>query len=118
MTMQKTFGQTLRALREHAEIGLNKLADLVNTSKGYLSDVEHDKVPPPSVDKIEAIAKVLRCDIWVLLRDAGREIEYIARQPAAADFLRKTEEFTPEDWQKAGQLIDIAGLGKGGKREK
>ena len=116
--MKKSFGQKLKESREYAEMSPSRLANLTNTSKGYLSDVENDKVPPPSVDKIEAIAAALNCDIWVLLKAAGREIEYIARQPAAADFLRKTGEFTSEDWKKAGQLVDLAGLGKGGKRDR
>jgi len=115
---EKKFSDVLRAFRERADIGISRLANMTNISKGYLSDVENDKVPPPSVEKIEAIASVLNCDIWALLRAAGREIEYIARQPAAADFLRKTGEFTSEDWKKAGQLVDLAGLGKGGKRER
>ena len=115
--MKKSFGQTLKESREHAEMSLNRLAARINASKGYLSDVENDKVPPPSLDKIEAIAAALNCDIWSLIRSAGREIEYITRQPAAADFLRKTGEFTSEDWRKAGQLVDLAGLGKGGKRD-
>ena len=54
----------------------------------------------------------------IMFRLAGPEIEYITRQPAAADFLRKTGDFTSEDWKKAGQLVDLAGLGKGGKRDK
>jgi transcriptional regulator with XRE-family HTH domain len=116
--MEKTFGQTLKGFRESAQIGLNQLANSIETSRGYLSDVENDKVPPPSVDKIEAMARVLNCDVWALLRAGGREIEYISRQPAAADFLRKTEGYTDEDWEKAGKLVDIAGLGKGGEKNK
>jgi transcriptional regulator with XRE-family HTH domain len=116
--MGKTFGQVLKGLREAAQMGLNQLANNIETSRGYLSDVENDKVPSPSVDKIESIAKALNCDVWLLLKAAGKEIEYIAKQPAAADFLRKTEGYTPDDWQKASQLVDIAGLGKGGQKKK
>jgi len=115
--MEKTFGQTLKGLRESAQIGLNQLANNIETSRGYLSDVENDKVPPPSVDKIESISRALNCDVWVLLKAAGKEIEYISRQPAAADFLRKTEGYTDEDWDKVSKLVDIAGLGKGDKNK-
>jgi transcriptional regulator with XRE-family HTH domain len=116
--MEKTFGQTLKGLRESAQVGLNQLANYIETSRGYLSDVENEKVAPPSVDKIEAISRALKCDVWTLLKAAGKEIEYITRQPAAADFLRKTEGYTDEDWEKAGKLVDIAGLGKGGEKNK
>jgi len=116
--MAKTFGETLRHLRDDVGVGLNKLANIIHISKGYLSDVENNKVPPPSVDIIEAIATVLNIDIWVLLRAADKEIEFITRKPEAADFLRKTKGFKPDDWRKAGQLVEIAGLGKEGKEEK
>jgi len=46
--MTETFGKKLRDLRVNSEFGLRELARLINKSPGYLSDVEHDNVPPPS----------------------------------------------------------------------
>jgi len=115
--MDTSFGETLRKMREEQGRGLRELARRVGKSQGYLSDVEKDKVAPPSVEVILAIAEALQVDKWELLRAADKEVEYIARQPEAADFLRKTSEFGPEEWKKAEQLVEIAGLGKKGKEE-
>ena len=54
--MNDTFGKKLRDLRVNSDIGLRELARLINKSPGYLSDVEHDHVPPPSEDVIVKIA--------------------------------------------------------------
>jgi transcriptional regulator with XRE-family HTH domain len=113
--VDKTFGETLKDARVEAEVGLRELARLIETSAGYLSDVEKDKVPPPSVDLILSIAMALNADKWELLRAADKEVEFITKQPEAADFLRKTSDFGPDEWKKAGQLVEIAGLGKKGE---
>lgn len=110
--MESSFGETLKRIREGSRVGIRELARLVDKSPGYLSDVEKDKVPPPSVELIIAMAGALNADKWKLLRAADKEVEYIIQQPEAADFLRKTSNFGPQDWQKTGQLVEIAGLGK------
>ena len=115
--MNVSFGETLRKMREAQGMGLRELARRIEKSQGYLSDVEKDKVAPPSVEVILAITDALQVDKWELLRVADKEVEYIATQPEAMDFLRKTSDFGPEEWKKAQQLVDIAGLGKKGKEE-
>ena len=112
------FGQKLKEFREKTGLGLRELARLIDRSPGYLSDVEKGNVPPPSVELILSLARVLNIHKWELLRAADKEIEYISKQPEAADFLRMTSDFGPEEWKKAGQLVEIAGLGKGKKEEK
>jgi transcriptional regulator with XRE-family HTH domain len=115
--MDVSFGETLRKTREAEGMGLRELARRIGKSQGYLSDVEKDKVAPPSLEVILAIAEALQADKWELLRAADREVDFIASQPEAADFLRKTSDFGPEEWKKAEQLVEIAGLGKKGKEE-
>ena len=58
--MTETFGKKLRDLRVKSDIGLRELARLINKSPGYLSDVEHDHVPPPSEDVILKIADAIQ----------------------------------------------------------
>jgi transcriptional regulator with XRE-family HTH domain len=60
--MTQTFGKKLRDVRIKSEVGLRELARLVDKSPGYLSDVEHDHVPPPSEDVILKIAAALNVD--------------------------------------------------------
>lgn len=119
--MTETFGKTLRRLRGEAQVGLRELARLVGKSPGYISDVEQEKVAPPSEEVILGIAEALRVDRNELLAAASKldpEISrYVAGEPGAADFLRRAKErgFGSEDWKKLDQLTEIAGLGERGK---
>jgi transcriptional regulator with XRE-family HTH domain len=122
--MNDTFGRKLRNLRVNSDIGLRELARLINKSPGYLSDVEHGNVPPPSEEVIVKIAAVLNVDKKELLAIAKKmdpEISnYVAREPEAADFLRMAREknFNSEDWETLTNLAQAAKLGKADKNKK
>jgi len=119
--MTETFGKTLRNFRLKAEVGLRELARLIEKSPGYISDVEHDNVPPPSEDVILKIASVLNVDKKALLSAAKKmdpEISrYVAGEPEVADFLRMTQEkrFDSDDWETLTKLAEAAKLGKADK---
>jgi len=118
--MDDTFGNTLRTLRLGASVGLRELASLIKKSPGYLSDVELDRVPPPSEKVIVDIASALRVDKNILLSLAKKvdpEVsEYVAEKPQAADFLRMAKErgFDADDWDRLRQLAKLSKLGKDG----
>ncbi len=122
--MTETFGKKLRDLRIHSEIGLRELARLIDKSAGYLSDVEHDHVSPPSEDVILKIAAALNVDKRELLAVAQKmdpELSiYVAQEPQAADFLRmaKEKKFDRADWERLSKLAEAAKLGKVGKKKK
>jgi transcriptional regulator with XRE-family HTH domain len=122
--MKDSFGIKLRELRKQSGIGLRELARLINNSAGYLSDVELERVPPPSEEVILRIAIALDADKKELLL-AAKKVDpelssYVAQQPQAADFLRlaKEKEFDNEDWERLAQLAKISKLGKAEKKEK
>ena len=116
--MIETFGKKLRDLRVESDIGLRELARLINKSPGYLSDVEHDHVPPPSEDVILKIAEAMTADkneLLALAQKMDPEISnYVAHKPEAADFLRmaKDKKFDNEDWDTLTRLAEAAKLGK------
>ena len=122
--MGNSFGEIVKDLRVGAEVGLRELARLVNKSPGYLSDVENDRVPPPSLSVILDIALALKVDKNVLLTAASKvdpELsDYVIKQPQAADFLRmaKDQDYDNGDWERLTQLAKIANLGKGEKETK
>ena len=122
--MIETFGKKLRDLRIDSGIGLRELARLIDKSPGYLSDVEHDHVPPPSEDVILNIATALTVDKRELLTVAQKmdpELSsYVAQEPEAADFLRmaKAKEFDRDDWQALSKIVEAAKLGKDDKDKK
>ena len=78
--MTETFGKKLRNLRVNSEIGLREMARLISKSPGYLSDVEHDHVPPPSEDVILKIAAALNVDkkeLLTVVRKMDPDIDFI-----------------------------------------
>lgn len=118
------FGDTLRNLRLKARVGLRELARMIDKSPGYISDVELERVPPPSEEVILKIAHALGVDKSELLT-AARKVDpelsdYVLRQPNAADFLRmaKEKDFDDEDWERLAQLAEISRLGRQKKEEK
>ena len=112
------FGDTLRNFRLKSGIGLRELARMIDKSPGYISDVELERVPPPSEEVILKIADALGVDRSELLT-AARKVDpelsdYVLRQPNAADFLRmaKERDFDNEDWERLAQLAEISRLGR------
>ena len=112
------FGEILKEKRMNARLTLREFAGRINISHGYLSDLENEKVAPPSETVILDMARVLAVNKNELLKAAEKvdpEVsEYVAHEPRAADFLRmaKEQNFDNGDWEKLSQLAKIAGLGK------
>ena len=57
-----TFGGFIREKRLAAKINLRKMAEILNISPAFLSDIENDHRYPPDKDKIYKIAEVLGLD--------------------------------------------------------
>jgi transcriptional regulator with XRE-family HTH domain len=112
------FGKILKENRMNAGLSLREFAGRINISPGYLSDLENEKVAPPSENLIVEMARTLGIEKGDLLRAAEKvdpEVsEYVAHEPRAADFVRmaKEQNFDNGDWEKLSQLAKIAGLGK------
>lgn len=81
------FGATLRLLRLDAGVSLRALAGHVGVSTAYLSRVEHGHDPPPTPDRLAAIAVALRLPAELLF-ELARQVtpfvaRYLEREPAA-----------------------------------
>jgi transcriptional regulator with XRE-family HTH domain len=99
---EKKFGAFIRREREGRDIGLREMAKKIAVSPTYLSKVERDEFPPPTEDKVRAIAKIIGCDPDDLLARAGRVStdisEIIKRNPVElAALLRTTTGLRAED---------------------
>jgi len=53
------FGAFITAKRKAQEISLRKMAELLDLSPAYWSDIEKGRRNPPNISKLEEIAKVL-----------------------------------------------------------
>ena len=59
MATYKNFGEFLQKKREERQITLRKMADMLDITAPYLSDIEKDRRNPPDMDKLEQISAIL-----------------------------------------------------------
>lgn len=95
------FGARLRENRLRHGISLRKLAELIDVSPTYLSQVEQGKFAPPTANRMARVAEVFGddADHWIGL--AGRipeDLEPIIRQHSTT---------MPELIRLAGQISDL-----------
>lgn len=103
MSVQLTFGQTVRKLREEKKITLRKMALMLEVSATYLSKIERDEPgSKPSEEVIKKISRVLNQDEDELLALAGKissDLQEIIRQNPRklASFLRTAKGKSDEE---------------------
>ncbi|MGA2401955.1 MAG: helix-turn-helix transcriptional regulator, partial [Syntrophobacteraceae bacterium] len=73
----KRFGERLRELREGARKKLKDLAEVMDWSTVYISDIELGRRNPPSQEKILKISKFLGVHPKELLDYADREMKRV-----------------------------------------
>lgn len=97
-----TFGEKIRELRKKAKLTLDQLAEMTESSKSYIWELENKNPPRPSADKIDKIARAL-----------GVTADYLMDQKAdlatAEDeaFFRKYRELSPEAKEKLRRITDV-----------
>lgn len=103
--MAKSFGETIREMREAQDMGLRAAADRLGISPAYLSRIERGKEHPPKPDVIKRIATLLGGDPDLLFRLAESTdpslAEYIHLVPNVPEFLRTAmaQKLTSEDFE-------------------
>jgi len=106
----RSFGETLRGLRQARGIGLRELARRLGISATYLSQIESDACPTPIEERVMAMAQALEQDPDELLALAGRvasDVDAIirARPRAMATFLRTARGLSEEDLRRLTEQI-------------
>jgi PTS system nitrogen regulatory IIA component len=95
------FGAALRLLRLGSGRGVRALAREVGVSAAYISRVEAGLEPPPSAERLVALATALGLPTDLLEELAGRVapdlIEYLHARPAALRLLRALQYADPSD---------------------
>ncbi len=121
MSQPTTFGQRLRQLRKARNLTQRDLAAKVSARlraedrRGfdftYLSKIENDKTPPPSVAAITQLAEVLEADANELITLAGKAPPTLGKtlkeSESARTFFRSAfdADLTEEDWKKLSQEL-------------
>jgi len=104
--MPNALGEKIQTLRKKKGLTLEKLADLTDSSKSYIWELENKNPPRPSADKIAKIANQL-----------GVEIEYLLSEDKAmkeedsvdAKFYREYRKLSPEVRKKIRAMAKLIG---------
>ena len=118
---EQSFGQRIRHLRKEKDLTQRELADRVaarlkaEEGRGfdvtYLSKIENDKMPPPSVAAILQLADILGANSDELLALAGKAPpdlgQALKESEGARTFFRSAREMglTEEDWKALLQQL-------------
>lgn len=102
--MPSPVGTKIRQLRKEQKVSLDRLAELTDSSKSYLWELEHRDSVNPSADKLVRIAEALKVRPEFLMDDRLREIE-----PNEADeaFYRKYRGLDPKTKKQLNRFLEM-----------
>jgi transcriptional regulator with XRE-family HTH domain len=107
--MTNTLGEKVRELRKQKGLSMEKLAELTESSKSYIWELENKNPPRPSADKIARIAAVLgvTADFLVDARESTPVPDVIDEA-----FFRKYRNMDPDTKEKIRQMVELWGRDK------
>jgi len=109
--MSKSFGETIRVLREAQKIGLRTAAEQLEISPAYLSRIERGRERPPRPELIRKMATLFGGDADVLFRLAQSTdpelAGYVNSIPGVPEFLRTAmaAKLTSQDFEHLTEQI-------------
>jgi transcriptional regulator with XRE-family HTH domain len=99
-------GEKIRILRKAKGYTLDKLAELAESSKSYIWELENKNPPRPSADKVAKIAAVLGVTADYLI-DASATVQVEDATDTA--FFRKYQNMDPAIKDKIRRMVDLIG---------
>ena len=101
--MPTPLGEKIRKLRKEKGLTLEKLADLTESSKSYIWELENKNMPRPSADKIGKIAAMLGVTSEFLM-----DVTEGSPTSSVVDtaFFRKYEKMDPDVKEKIRSIVD------------
>ncbi|MEB3286892.1 MAG: helix-turn-helix transcriptional regulator [Vampirovibrionales bacterium] len=104
--MSTPLGNKIRTLRKEKGFTLDKLAELSESSKSYIWELENKNPPRPSADKVSKIAAALGVTGDYLL-DTTETIDIEDASDKA--FFRKYQQMPPPTKEKLRKMMDLLG---------
>jgi transcriptional regulator with XRE-family HTH domain len=96
-------GDKIRALRKQKKLSLEQLAELTDSSKSYIWELENKDDPKPSADKVTKLAAVLEVTTEFLLTDSVATPD---EQVIDEAFYRKYKTMSEGDKKKLRKILD------------
>lgn len=110
--MVTSLGKKIKKLRKEKGYSLDKLAELTESSKSYLWELENPrpgiKNVKPSAEKLMQIAKILSVTTDYLLDDKAGHDEEVIKEA----FFRNFNQLEPEDKKRIQEMIELWGKKK------
>ena len=103
--MATTLGEKIRRHRQEKGYSLDKLADITESSKSYIWELENRDTRKPSAEKLTRIAQALSVTTDYLLDESAVPDEKILQEA----FFRKFNKLDPDDQKKIEQMVDAWG---------
>jgi transcriptional regulator with XRE-family HTH domain len=97
-------GDKIRSLRKKKGYTLDKLANLAESSKSYIWELENNDPPRPSADKIAKIAVALSVTPDFLITDSVP-----VEDATDTAFFRKYRSMNPATKDKIRRMLDLIG---------
>ena len=101
--MPSPLGEKIRAQRQQKKLSLEQLAELTESSKSYLWELENKDAPRPSAEKVAKIAAVLEVTTEFLLSESvGGPDEAVVDEA----FFRKYKRLPEADKKRIRRILD------------
>lgn len=101
--MPSSLGDKIRVLRKQKKLSLEQLAELTDSSKSYIWELENKDEPKPSADKVAKIAAVLEVTTEFLLDES---VSTPDEEVADTAFFRKYKTMSESDKKKIRRILD------------
>ncbi len=101
--MAASLGEKIRRHRQKKGYSLDKLAELTDSSKSYIWELENRDTRKPSGEKLTKIAEALSVTTDYLLDESAEPDEEVVKEA----FFRKLSKLDPDDRKKIEQLVDM-----------
>ena len=102
--MPSPLGEKIRAQRQQKKLSLEQLAELTESSKSYLWELENKDAPRPSAEKVAKIAAVLEVTTEFLLSESTTTPDETVIDEA---FFRKYKRLPEADKRKIRRILDV-----------
>ena len=104
-TMTTSLGAKMKRHRQEKGYSLDKLAELTDSSKSYIWELENRDARKPSGEKLTRIAQALEVTTDYLLDESAEPGDEVLKEA----FFRKFSKLAPDDQVKINQMIDAWG---------
>lgn len=101
--MSNRLGDKIRDLRKAKQLTLEQLAELTESSKGYIWELENRDTRKPSAEKLMKISEALGVTSDFLLNDKMDAPDDTVLKSA---FFRKFEKLQPDDQQRVMKIVE------------